>query len=476
MKSFSVWGRIVSMLGALAVVLSLGACLGDGSSGAASTTLSGTVAIGAPLTGATVTVIGANGVTVTTTTDATTGRYSVSGSFTYPAMLRATKTTTTLYSAATATGTANITTLTNTALIVNTALGNNLDTLFAAWAANAALLTQANMQTAQAIVNANLPPALWTSAGLTATTYDFLTTAFNANGVGIDALLDGLTFTFNYGAGTFTITPVGGAAITFNYSPNLTGYSFGGVTVTVGGSGSCTVPVCVTITGAVLTSGVTITVPPTTVSGLPTSAVPTANAVGDLQSSINTAYGALGTISNFQYSITSSTASQVVAHLTFSVTSTIPNVPSAAYDLTYTYDLVAAGSGSGGGGTLPAGVSGKLVNMTYHNAAVSGSPYTNNQVVLFTFSSSGTLTLTTNYTTVATTFTVIPNANSAFQSEYQWIDTTGTASGGAQYSGTKYTLALTNNAPAGEIFEVNINNAAGTFLGQFTTPVAYVSP
>ncbi len=129
----------------------------------------------------------------------------------------------------------------------------------------------------------------------------------------------------------------------------------------------------------------------------------------------------------------------------------------------------ATGTGSG---TLPSGVASKLVTMTYCCSA-TGSPYVNGQQVLFTFSSSGGLFLTDKYNEVSKTFTVIPNSNSALQSEYQWIDATGAASGGSSFAGTKYTLALTNNEPAGEIFEVNINSAAGAFLGQFNTPVNY---
>ncbi|MCR4302803.1 MAG: hypothetical protein NUV63_01065 [Gallionella sp.] len=138
--------------------------------------------------------------------------------------------------------------------------------------------------------------------------------------------------------------------------------------------------------------------------------------------------------------------------------------------LTTAYAGTTSGSGgSGNAGTLPSGVTGKVVTMTYFCTNNPCGPYTHGQQVLFTFSSNGTLMLTAQNTVVSTTFTVMPNPNPIFQSEYQWIDASGQASG---TTGTKYTLALTNNAPAGEILEVNINSASDTFLGQFNTPVS----
>lgn len=127
---------------------------------------------------------------------------------------------------------------------------------------------------------------------------------------------------------------------------------------------------------------------------------------------------------------------------------------------------------STGGGTLPVGVAGKVVTMTYFCTNNPCGPYTHGQQLLFTFSSNGTLKLTAKNTVVSATFKVMPNTNPSFQSEYQWTDAGGQASGTV---GTKYTLALTNNAPVGEILEVNINSASGTFLGQFNTPVSGAS-
>lgn len=103
--------------------------------------------------------------------------------------------------------------------------------------------------------------------------------------------------------------------------------------------------------------------------------------------------------------------------------------------------------GTGGGDTLPPGVAGQTVTMEYCCAA-TGSPYNTGDQVLFTFSSSGALTLTDQYTVAATSFTV--------DSYGQYIWTTA--------SGIKYVLSLSNGA----IHEVNVMSASNTFLGQFT--------
>lgn len=348
MKNFTGWGRLFALLS----ILLLGAC-SDGSSGTAapaSSTLSGTAASGAPLVGATVTVTGANGISVSVTTNAA-GDYSATGTFTYPTIITATSGATTYFSWATAAGIANVTPLTTAALTLNADLPNNLNDVAASWAATyAAMTTPANTQAAQAIVNANFATQINAILGAgAANTYNFLTAAFSANGTGIDLVMDGLNFTFNNNAGTFTIALDNGTPVPFNPNIPTAGFTIGGGTGGGGAGGACATPVCLTITGTVTTSGFTITIPATTVSGLPANGVPTVGSVGDLQTSIQTAYGALGTISNFSYTIQSSTATQTVARLTFSVVSAIAQVPSASYDLTYTYDLAA------GGGTTPVG-------------------------------------------------------------------------------------------------------------------------
>ncbi len=95
--------------------------------------------------------------------------------------------------------------------------------------------------------------------------------------------------------------------------------------------------------------------------------------------------------------------------------------------------------------TLP--VAGQAVTMEYCCAA-AGSIYNNGDRVLFTFSSSGTLFLTEQYTAVANSFTLRG-------SEYIWVDDT---------NGVEYALSLNN----GQIHEVNITGIGGSpFYGQF---------
>jgi hypothetical protein len=100
------------------------------------------------------------------------------------------------------------------------------------------------------------------------------------------------------------------------------------------------------------------------------------------------------------------------------------------------------------GGTLPSYVSGKIVTMKYWSST-SGSPYVMDEEVLFSFSSSGSLMLTDQYTVVATSFTVSG-------SEYIWVDSANSI---------QYVLSVNNDA----IHEVNVQSIGGsTFYGQFT--------
>lgn len=337
MNDFSRWHRIFAVLTiTILSIVGLAGCSDSNNSvpAVASSTVSGTVAGGAALVGAAVTATGANGATATGVTGPG-GSYTVSGGLTYPVILKAVSGATTYYSVATSAGTINITPLTTLALMVNTALANNLDTVAAAWTTNASLLTQANLQAAQAVVNANLATR-FAAAGIPSATYDFVTAAFTANSTGIDLVMDGLRFNFNFAAGTFALTTPANVAVAFNEAIST-------VDITIGGTSTTT-----TTTG----------------------------------------------------------------------------------------------------GTLPPGVASKVVTFTFC-CATAGAPYTNGQQVLFTFSSSGALFLTDQFTRVAPTFTVTAN------NEYVWTDA----------SGLKYSLSLRNGA----IHEVNLSNATGTFLAACRT-------
>ncbi len=102
---------------------------------------------------------------------------------------------------------------------------------------------------------------------------------------------------------------------------------------------------------------------------------------------------------------------------------------------------------------LPAAVSSQVVNMRF-GSAQAGAPNNNDDVVEFTFSSSGLLML--DNVTFASTFTVDSSGPSPV---YNWDNGT-----------FRYELSILNDA----IHEVNVFDSANaaTFLGQFTPVVA----
>lgn len=184
--------------------LALAGCGGDSDDTPTSTTtsISGTAATGAALTG-TVMAVGANGVTATVAL-ASNGSFTLtSTALTFPALVRADNGSgTVLYSwASAANTTTNITPLTTLALVL-TDLSDDLDAVFANWSGSANQVDLADMLTAQALVNANLQ-TYFASAALDFTNYDFRTETFAADGSGIDAVLDDLDFEFDFDAATF---------------------------------------------------------------------------------------------------------------------------------------------------------------------------------------------------------------------------------------------------------------------------------
>ncbi len=118
------------------------------------------------------------------------------------------------------------------------------------------------------------------------------------------------------------------------------------------------------------------------------------------------------------------------------------------FDPTIDFSNFLPGGGSGSGSTtLPASVSGQILDMVFA-LATAGSPYNNADVIKFTFSSSGALMLTENFTVFAATFTKINDTR------YEWDNGTHT-----------YALSLVN----GEIHEVDVSDSATNGpLGQFT--------
>jgi|GEM_PF-2637222 len=205
------------------------------------TTVSGTAATGAAMSG-TVTAVGANGAQANTILS-TGGTYTLNvNGLTFPLLIRAHNGAgTVLYSWADAAGDiANITPLTTLALVFSE-LSDNLDQVFVDWATSNSQLTAAKLQAEQAKVNANLQTQ-FSANGVDKTRYDFLTTAFTADGSGIDAVLDGLKFSFDFPgsdlASVVTIKLAGTMTpVTININIDASGIALGSST---GGSSGTT--------------------------------------------------------------------------------------------------------------------------------------------------------------------------------------------------------------------------------------------
>ncbi|MDD3517222.1 MAG: hypothetical protein PHQ14_02645 [Chromatiales bacterium] len=175
--------------------------------------LSGTAAVGAPLSGV-VQVVDALGRVSEMVSIGSDGKFSVEVQAAPPFLLRASGGGTVLYSFASQSGVVNITPMTTLATFL-AADGANLDGLFAGWNGQ---IGQAAIDQAMATVNANLA-GLLQAYGLS-TAYDFFDTAFSADGSGIDAVLDAIDIVIHYGAGSLAqaiqITLPGNVPLGFN--------------------------------------------------------------------------------------------------------------------------------------------------------------------------------------------------------------------------------------------------------------------
>jgi hypothetical protein len=196
----------VSLLGALAACGGGGSGSGSGSSSTASSasanaqTLSGTVAVGDALVGATITVQDSAGHSVTATSG-TNGAYSASlANLTPPLLITATDpsgTNAALYSilastASTTSGiTANVTPLTTAVTAALTSDGNPAD--FTSTATLGAV-TSAQVSTAVSQINTALAPIL-AQNGLAAASFDPIGGAFTPNQTGADAVIDAVQVT-----------------------------------------------------------------------------------------------------------------------------------------------------------------------------------------------------------------------------------------------------------------------------------------
>ncbi|MCK4711175.1 MAG: hypothetical protein KAU21_21370, partial [Gammaproteobacteria bacterium] len=193
------------------------ACGGGGSSGGdepGTTNLSGTAATGAPIAGQVV-VHGIGGKKESIQIDAS-GHYEIDVTeLQAPYIIMAIPSDMSLpwqYSFAGAAGVANITPLTTLSLFI----ANNeasLDVLQDNWADEYNSLSQQGINDAQAIIRTNFS-ALIVESGLDSS-LDFFTLVFNADGAGLDGLLDALGIEIDMAQGSFVIT-VNGAPFAFS--------------------------------------------------------------------------------------------------------------------------------------------------------------------------------------------------------------------------------------------------------------------
>ena len=202
---------VIMMLFAISAFTLMSGCSND--STPATPTLTGTAATGAPIDG-TVTVKDAKGAEKDIAT-------SADGSFTLdvtgmtaPYLLRVMPSSgPTLYSYASQNGqTINLTPTTNLAMFL-AAGQTDLDAMYTSWDGTAVTATQ--VATAEGTVRANLVTQM-EAAGLDVANYDLFTSAFAANGLGIDGVLDDLIITVDSGTNSFIFTDGSGADLGFD--------------------------------------------------------------------------------------------------------------------------------------------------------------------------------------------------------------------------------------------------------------------
>jgi fibronectin type 3 domain-containing protein len=208
--------------------IAIASCGGGGGGGGTTTqTLSGTAAQGAAIASATITIKDKNGSTATGTTKADgTFTIDVTGK-TAPFLLRISAGTGYLYSVSTASGTATVNIHPFTDLIVRNwykVQGSDVDTEFGGTLTN--IPTATDINTIEAVVGSILSTLL-TNTGLSSTTFNLITSPFNADNTGFDKILDNTKVTVGTtGAVTVTATDattgISGTLVSVNLTTNLT--------------------------------------------------------------------------------------------------------------------------------------------------------------------------------------------------------------------------------------------------------------
>ena len=292
--------------------------------------ISGTAAMGAPIVG-TILVTDSLGATAVADIDAS-GNYEVDVTgLTPPFIISAIpddSAVATQYSFASQGNViVNITPVTTLALF-NASGMQDLSALETNWASSR--LTVQNIEDAIAVINANFE-SLYASAGLD-TTFDPFNNAFNADGAGFDGLLDSLSITIDASGGTFAVAVAGQPDFSFDLDIDL---GDGGST---GASGTWNLSIATTVSGFTTNLDNIVT-------NLSAEAVPSdANDGGNIEQIFEDQYGALGGISNVNYSITSSSSTKVVAELSATINTPAQTVngfsipgQSIPYTVVYTY-------------------------------------------------------------------------------------------------------------------------------------------
>ncbi|MBI5755878.1 MAG: hypothetical protein HZA12_03045 [Nitrospirae bacterium] len=196
------------------LAVSLYACGGGGDSTTTTTTpttttatLSGTAAKGGAIASVTVAIKDKNGSTKTGTTG-TDGKYTIDiTGMTGPFLLKVSDGTTTYYSVSTATGTATANIHQFTDLIIRNwykVKGADIDTVFSSSGALSQVPTASEIDTIAAVV-VNIISSWLSTVGLDASTFNMITSAFNADGTGFDKVLDNNTVTID-ASGNVTVT------------------------------------------------------------------------------------------------------------------------------------------------------------------------------------------------------------------------------------------------------------------------------
>lgn len=202
------YGFLVFVVG---FTLALAGCGSGGGGGSTSnnppavTTVSGTAATGAALANMTVILKDKNGTTKQSATDPN-GKYSIDAAgLTAPFLLKVTDGTNSLYSIATATGTANIHQFTD--LIIKNwykVQGTTVDTVFGS-AGAISVPTATEVNTIEAVIRQIISSWL-TGAGLNPDKFNLINSSFDANSSGFDKVLD--VVKISVASGTVTIAPV----------------------------------------------------------------------------------------------------------------------------------------------------------------------------------------------------------------------------------------------------------------------------